>query len=304
MAGSSSAALKPPSVGGSPTCDCCCCCCCRPRRDGVCTWPLPGAPAWCALLLLAPPAAPTGLSGWDNNCCTSTSSCWLLARLTGLLLPLLLGSELRPEPALPGRSTLHAGKHTAQPGLINTTIHSTGNSTWDSLQHAGAAGSAGSAQWRQRLTHLLMLLIRLVWLAWLSLRLCRRGSELNARSRLAKTGLGTKPSTGGSASCWPTTLPAAGVDVPATLLPPSPVKPEAKVRPAAMPSMLPAAATAPLPEVCPTGGTAPVVLPTAEMEEWRRVSDMMVLTTPAPCGVGPEGAACAGTGMSPDGEIE
>jgi hypothetical protein len=137
MAGSSSAAApSPPRVGGSPTCDCCCCC--RPKRDGVCTWPLPGAPAWCPLLLLAPPAAPTGLSGWDGSCCTSTSSCWLLVRLTGLLLPLLLGSELRPEPALPGRSTLQADKNTNSTGR---TCQHVQKAVQHSLQHAGAAFS-------------------------------------------------------------------------------------------------------------------------------------------------------------------
>lgn len=66
----------------------------------------------CALLLLLGP--PPG----------STSSCWLLALLTGLLLPLLLASELRPEPALPGRFTLRR--------RTRTHHHTTHNKQWGS----------------------------------------------------------------------------------------------------------------------------------------------------------------------------
>lgn len=112
----------------------CCCCCCLPKRDGTCKELPPAAAAvaaWTPLWPLLPAAAPTGLSGdcgpaavpapplpayvcraCDACCrvcallCASASSCWLLALLTGLLLPRLLGSELRPEPALPGRRTL------------------------------------------------------------------------------------------------------------------------------------------------------------------------------------------------------
>lgn len=85
---------------------------------------------------------------------------------------------------------------------------------------------------------------------------------------------------------------------------PSPVKPGTP--PEYPPTNKSAAAAAPLPDVYVEGGKAPVVLPTADIDECRRVSAMMVLTTPEPCGVRPEGVGCTGTGtgMSPEGEME